>query len=571
MIYEPYWPYVARLFEWAAASVPTTLLSCLASHASILLFDGIDRVPRAVKCTGVFRGEVENPYDPLAFGLPEKVPFPHSRINDVPEDALAEAGYRIVVGSGSSGAGWAVAARQQGDGLFVLCQGHPEYGTLSLLREYRRDVRRYLFGRGAVPYPRPARGLPVPGCGGSRSGGLRAADAARARDADPRELWSCFPFDEVAASVENTWAAPSAILYANWLSLASAASTVWFGSLCTTRLSLSTAATRQTPPGPWRSRSTRRSRTTSSTPTTPARSWIWRLPGYHYNRLNNPTVDVLEQRITALEGGAAAMAVSSGAAAVSMSVLNLVAAGDNFVSVPQLYGATYTYFAHVLPTLGVETRFAADDRPESIGALIDGRTKAVYCETVGNPAGNVIDLAAVADVAHAQGVPVIADNTVATPLLLKPIKHGADVVIHSLTKFIGGHGTSMGGIVIDGGTFPWAEHSDRFPDMLQPEPAFHGVSYATDFQWRSVRDPVQDDRAAQYGRGPVAVQRVPAPPGPRDPVRAAAAPRGQCSRGGGVSGGGSARRLGQLPRHAREPLLTNLGQRATSGATCPRS
>ena len=205
------------------------------------------------------------------------------------------------------------------------------------------------------------------------------------------------------------------------------------------------------------------------------------IPGYHYNRLNNPTVDVLEQRITALEGGAAAMAVSSGAAAVSMSVLNLVGAGDNFVSVPQLYGATYTYFAHVLPTLGVDVRFAPDDRPESIGALIDGRTKAVYCETVGNPAGNVIDLAAVAEIAHAAGVPVIADNTVATPFLLKPFRHGADIVIHSLTKFIGGHGTTMGGMVIDGGTFPWAEHPDRFGALLGPEPAFHGVSYTDDF------------------------------------------------------------------------------------------
>ena len=143
-------------------------------------------------------------------------------------------------------------------------------------------------------------------------------------------------------------------------------------------------------------------------------------PGFHYNRINNPTVDVLEQRLTALEGGVAAMAVSSGAAAVSMSLLNLLSAGDNFVSVPQLYGATYTYFAHVLPRLGIEVRFSADDHPDSIAARIDERTKAVFCETVGNPAGNVIDLAAVAEVAHARGVPVIADNTVATPLLLKP-------------------------------------------------------------------------------------------------------------------------------------------------------
>jgi O-acetylhomoserine (thiol)-lyase len=204
-------------------------------------------------------------------------------------------------------------------------------------------------------------------------------------------------------------------------------------------------------------------------------------PGFHYNRINNPTVGVLEQRVAALEGGVAAMAVSSGATAVSMSVLNLLGAGDNFVSVPTLYGATYTYFAHVLPRLGIEVRFSANDHPDSIAACIDERTKAVFCETVGNPAGNVIDLVAVADAAHARGVPVIADNTVATPFLLKPFHHGADVVIHSLTKFIGGHGTTLGGIIIDGGTFPWVDHPDRFGIMVEPEPAFHGVRYATDF------------------------------------------------------------------------------------------
>ena len=205
------------------------------------------------------------------------------------------------------------------------------------------------------------------------------------------------------------------------------------------------------------------------------------IPGFHYNRINNPTVDVLEKRVTALEGGVASMAVSSGATAVSMSVLNLLSAGDNFVSVPTLYGATYTFFAHVLPRLGIEVRFSANDHPDSIAARIDERTKAVFCETVGNPAGNVIDLAAVAEVAHASGVPVIADNTVATPFLLKPFRHGADVVIHSLTKFIGGHGTTLGGIIVDGGTFPWAEHPDRFAIMIEPEPAFHGVRYASDF------------------------------------------------------------------------------------------
>jgi O-acetylhomoserine (thiol)-lyase len=205
------------------------------------------------------------------------------------------------------------------------------------------------------------------------------------------------------------------------------------------------------------------------------------IEGFHYNRINNPTVDVLERRLAALEGGTGAVALSSGAAAVSASVLNVLAAGDNLVSTAQLYGATYTYFAHVLPTLGIEVRFPPDDRSESIEALIDERTKAVFLESIGNPAGNVIDLARVAQAAHRHAVPVIVDNTVATPLLLKPIRHGADVVIHSLTKFVGGHGTTLGGIVIDGGTFPWSEHPDRYPGMNAPEPAFHGVRYATDF------------------------------------------------------------------------------------------
>lgn len=218
--YEPYWPYLARLLEWAATAVPTTLLSCLAAHASTLLFDGIDRAPRPTKCSGVFRGLVENPSDPLAAGLPEVVPVPHSRVNDVPEAALVEAGYRIVIGSGSSGAGWAVAARREGDGLFVLCQGHPEYGTLSLLREYRRDVRRCVFGRGAVPYPKIPEGYLSPEAVATLDRFKRHAQTA---DLDPRELWATFPFDEVAATVQNTWADSSAILYSNWLRLARAA------------------------------------------------------------------------------------------------------------------------------------------------------------------------------------------------------------------------------------------------------------------------------------------------------------------------------------------------------------
>jgi homoserine O-succinyltransferase len=218
--YEPYWPYLARLLEWAASSVPTTLLSCLAAHASTLLFDGIERVPRAFKCSGVFPGSVEDRSDPLACGLPDFVHIPHSRVNDVPEAAMVEAGYRIIIGSGDTDAGWAVAARQQGDGLFVLCQGHPEYATLSLLREYRRDVRRCLFGRGAVPYPRMPEGYLSPEATATLQEFQQRAGTSTA---EPRELWASFPFDEVATSVENTWAAASGTLYANWLGLARAA------------------------------------------------------------------------------------------------------------------------------------------------------------------------------------------------------------------------------------------------------------------------------------------------------------------------------------------------------------
>jgi O-acetylhomoserine (thiol)-lyase len=205
------------------------------------------------------------------------------------------------------------------------------------------------------------------------------------------------------------------------------------------------------------------------------------IPGFHYNRLNNPTNQVLERRLAALESGTGALVLSSGMAAVSYSVLNVATAGTNIVTTPQLYGATFTYFAHVLPTLGIEVRFAPDDQAESVAALIDQDTRAVFCETVGNPAGNVIDLEAFAEVAHESGVPLIADNTVATPLMLKPIEYGADVVIESLTKFIGGHGTTLGGAIIDGGRFPWTERGDRFPTFSTPEPAFHGVVFGTEF------------------------------------------------------------------------------------------
>lgn len=201
------------------------------------------------------------------------------------------------------------------------------------------------------------------------------------------------------------------------------------------------------------------------------------VPGNIYTRIMNPTNDVLEKRIAALEGGIAALAVSSGMAAINYAILTIAEAGDNIVTTPQLYGGTYTLFAHMLPKQGIEVRFAENDSPEAIEKLIDAKTKAVYCETIGNPAGNIVDIEAIATAAHKHGVAVIVDNTVATPILCNPIDYGADIVVHALTKYIAGHGTSIGGIIVDSGKFPWANHKDRYPTLNQPEPAYHGVVY----------------------------------------------------------------------------------------------
>jgi len=199
--------------------------------------------------------------------------------------------------------------------------------------------------------------------------------------------------------------------------------------------------------------------------------------GFRYTRIGNPTTAVLEKRVAQLEGGMDALCVSSGQAALHYAVLTVTEAGGNIVSVPQLYGTTHTLFAHILPKLGIRTHFAQDDRPESLAALIDADTRAVFCETVGNPAGNVCDLEAMAEVAHRAGVPLIVDNTVATPILVRPIEFGADVVIHSLTKFLGGHGTTLGGAIVDSGRFPWREHGARFPMMTEPDESYHGLVY----------------------------------------------------------------------------------------------
>ncbi len=199
--------------------------------------------------------------------------------------------------------------------------------------------------------------------------------------------------------------------------------------------------------------------------------------GNIYTRIMNPTNDVLEQRVAQLEGGVGALAVSAGSAAVNYSIINLAEAGNNIVSVPLLYGGTYTLFKHMLPKLGIDVRFAEDDSPASLEKLIDDKTSAVYCESIGNPAGNIPDMEAIAEMAHKHGVPVIVDNTVATPVLMRPFDYGADIVVHSLTKYMGGHGNSIGGVIVDSGNFPWADHADRFPMFSQPEASYHGVVY----------------------------------------------------------------------------------------------
>lgn len=203
--------------------------------------------------------------------------------------------------------------------------------------------------------------------------------------------------------------------------------------------------------------------------------------GNIYSRIMNPTVGVLEERIAALEGGVAALCVSAGSAAINYAILNIAEAGDNIISTPQLYGGTYTLFAHMLPKQGVEVRFAESSKPEDIAKLVDDKTKAVYCESIGNPAGNIADLESISKVAKENGLPLIVDNTVASPILINPIKHGADIVIHSMTKYIGGHGTTLGGVIVDGGTFDWVKHKDKFPMLNEPEPSYHGVVYTEAF------------------------------------------------------------------------------------------
>nr|WP_324257049.1 O-acetylhomoserine aminocarboxypropyltransferase/cysteine synthase family protein [Cellvibrio fontiphilus] len=202
-----------------------------------------------------------------------------------------------------------------------------------------------------------------------------------------------------------------------------------------------------------------------------------KVAGNIYTRIMNPTNDVLEKRVAALEGGIAALALASGQAAVTYAIQTIAEAGDNIVSSTALYGGTYNLFAHTLPQYGITTRFADHTNPDSFETLIDERTKAVFVESLGNPQGNVTDIARIAEIAHRHGVPLIVDNTVATPYLLRPIEHGADIVVHSLTKYLGGHGNSIGGAIVDSGKFPWAQHKARFKRLNEPDVSYHGVVY----------------------------------------------------------------------------------------------
>jgi O-acetylhomoserine (thiol)-lyase len=204
-------------------------------------------------------------------------------------------------------------------------------------------------------------------------------------------------------------------------------------------------------------------------------------PGFRYSRIANPTTDILEKRVAQLEGGVSALAVASGQAALTYAFLTLADRGGNIVAPPQLYGTTHTLLAHTLKWHGIEARFAPSDRAVDIAHLIDETTRAVFCESVGNPAGNICDIEALAEVSHARGVPLLVDNTVATPILLRPIEHGADVVVHSLTKFMGGHGVAMGGAIVDSGGFDWRAQSSRFPMFCEPDDSYHGLVYADRF------------------------------------------------------------------------------------------
>ncbi len=278
--------------------------------------------------------------------------------------------------------------------------------------------------------------------------------------------------------------------------------------------------------------------------------------GFRYTRIGNPTVDVLERRVAMLEGGVDALAVASGQTAMYYTMMNLADAGQNIVSVPQLYGTTHTLFAHILPRQGIEVRLAKSDRPAELAALIDAGTRALFCETVGNPAGNICDLEALAEVAHRARMPLMVDNTVATPSAVRPIDYGADIVVHSLTKFLGGHGTTPGRhdrrqrpVPLDAST------PARFPMLTEPDASYHGLVYTEHYGDEGISSAAPQRVPAHAGRGTLALQRIPAAAGHRDGRAADRAARRERAPGGRVSARGPARRLGELRGLRRQPVL----------------
>jgi len=272
-----------------------------------------------------------------------------------------------------------------------------------------------------------------------------------------------------------------------------------------------------------------------------------KVAGNIYTRIMNPTNDVLEKRVAALEGGIAALAVASGMAAITYAIQTIAEAGDNIVSASTLYGGTYNLFAHTLPQQGITTRFADARDPASFAKLIDAKTKAIFIESIGNPLGNVTDIRALADVAHAHGVPLIVDNTVPSPYLLRPIEHGADIVVHSLTKYLGGHGNSVGGAIVDSGKFPWAQHKARFPRLNEPDVSYHGVVYT-----EALGEAAFIGRA-RVRRGPGAAERLPDPAGHRDFGAAHGPNLRQHPGAGALPARTSQGRMGALCRPARSP------------------
>ena len=276
--------------------------------------------------------------------------------------------------------------------------------------------------------------------------------------------------------------------------------------------------------------------------------------GHRYSRISNPTVAVLERRVALLEGGIDALCASTGQAALNYAVLNLTAMGTNIVSVPQLYGTTYTLFGHVLPSQGVTVRFAESDRPDAIEKLIDDNTRGIFCESVGNPAGNICDIEALAGVAARHGIPLVVDNTVATPILLRPIDYGADIVVHSLTKFLGGHGTTLGGAIVDSGKFPWKKHARRFPQFNEPDASYHGLIYSRSLRRSRLYRPLPQRLSAHHRRGAVAAVRLPAAARHRNGGAAGRAPCRECAARRRISAAASAGRVGQLCGLRRQSL-----------------